>query len=158
MLTKADKATQTPAERIAFFVLRAIPEQRLKPGMRLGEAQLAELFGVSRTVVRQALTQLAAHGIIGVQPKKGWFLNEPSDEEIRDVFAARRLLEGALVREFVTQATPKSLKVLATHVSQQHHAIATGDNALRTHLLMDFHVQLAELAGNKVVTRLVRDL
>ena len=158
MLNRANGTAQTPAERIAFSVLRAIAEQRLAPGMRLGEEDLGQVFDVSRTVVRQALTQLAAHGIVGVQPKKGWFIIEPSADEIRDVFAARRLLEGALMRDFVTKATPASIKTLTSHVRSQQQAIADGDDAQRTHLLMDFHVQIAELAGNAVVTRMVRDL
>jgi len=158
MLNRANGTAQTPAERIAFSVLQAIAEQRLTPGMRLGEEDLGQVFEVSRTVVRQALTQLAAHGIVGVQPKKGWFITEPSDEEIRDVFAARRLLEGALMRDFVTTATPACIKRLTSHVRSQQQAIADGDDAQRTHLLMDFHVEIAELAGNNVVTRMVRDL
>jgi DNA-binding GntR family transcriptional regulator len=159
MLNRAnDAAPQTPAERIAFSVLRAIAEQRLAPGMRLGEEDLAQLFDVSRTTVRQALTQLAAHGIVGVQPKKGWFIKEPGDDEIRDVFAARRLLEGALMRDFVKSVTPAGIETLTAHVRRQQEAIASGDDAQRTHLLMDFHVQIAELAGNSVVTRMLRDL
>ena len=158
MLNHANGTARTPAERIAFSVLRALAEQRLTPGTRLGEEDLAQVFGVSRTVVRQALTQLAAHGIVAVQPKKGWYINEPGDAEIRDVFAARRMIEGALMRDFVTTAKPKDLKLLATHVRRQHQAIADGDNALRTHLLSDFHIQLAELAGNGVLVRIVRDL
>src|SRR3982751_869140 len=137
MLNRPNGSAQTPAERIAFSVLRAIAEQRLTPGMRLGEEDLGKVFEVSRTVVRQALTQLAAHGIVGVQPKKGWFITEPGDDEIRDVFAARRLLEGALMRDFVTTATPASIKALKAHVGRQHKAVAAGDDAQRTHLLMD---------------------
>jgi DNA-binding GntR family transcriptional regulator len=149
---------QTSAERIAFSVLRAIAGQRLRPGTRLTEEDLATVFGVSRTVVRQALTLLAAHGIVGVRPKKGWFIIEPPEREIRDVFAARRLLEGALIREFAAAATPAQIRALQEHVHQQRHAIDGDDAALRTHLLTDFHVQIAEVMGNAVVARMVRDL
>jgi DNA-binding GntR family transcriptional regulator len=58
----------------------------------------------------------------------------------------------------VATAKPKDLKLLATHVRRQHQAIDDGDNALRTHLLMDFHIQFAELTGNGVLVRIVRDL
>ena len=57
-----NRGGRTHAEHIAFSVLRALAEQRLAPGMRLTEDDLGGVFGVSRTVVRQALTQLAAHG------------------------------------------------------------------------------------------------
>src|SRR6266536_3327020 len=81
-------------------------DQRLRPGTRLTEEDLSAVFGVSRTIVRQALTQLAAHSIVGVRPKKGWFIIEPPEHEVRDVFAARRLVESALIREFAASATP----------------------------------------------------
>ena len=153
-----DNAGRTSAEQIAFSVLRAIAEQRLGPGMRLGEENLASVFDVSRTVVRQALTQLAAHGIVGVRPKKGWYVIEPSDSEIRDIFAARKLLECALMREFVATATPTQIRILEKHLERQHEAIASHDVARRTHLLTDFHDQLAEIMGNAVIARMVRDL
>jgi DNA-binding GntR family transcriptional regulator len=148
----------TRAERIAFSVLRAIADQRLAPGTRLSEGDLAKVFDVSRTIVRQALTQLAAQGLVGVRAKKGWFIIEPSDDEIRDTFAARRLVEGALLRAFVPVATAPQLRALEHHLRRQRDAIAGDDTALRTHLLTDFHVQIAEMMGNAVVTRLVRDL
>ena len=154
----ATTGTGTRADRIAFSVLRAIAEQRLAPGTRLGESDLAKVFEVSRTVVRQALTQLAAHGIVGVRPKKGWYVIEPTDEEIRQTFAARRLIEGALLRDFVANASPVQIAALEDHLQRQHAAIAGDDIALRTHLLTDFHVELAQMMGNDVLTRLVRDM
>ena len=62
------------------------------------------------------------------------------------------------MRDFVTTATPACIKTLTAHVHSQHEAIANGDDAQRTHLLMDFHERIAELAGNTVVTRMIRDL
>jgi DNA-binding GntR family transcriptional regulator len=156
--TPDDRNGRTHAEHIAFSVLRALAEQRLAPGMRLTEDDLGGVFGVSRTVVRQALTQLAAHGIVGVRPKKGWFIIEPPEHEIRDVFAARRLLEGALIREFCRAATPAQLGSLQEHVRRQRDAIAGDDPALRTYLLTDFHVLIAETMGNAVVARMIGDL
>ena len=156
--TLDNRGGRTHAEHIAFSVLRALAERRLEPGMRLTEDDLGAVFGVSRTIVRQALTQLAAHGIVGVRPKKGWFIIEPPEHEIRDVFAARRLLEGALIREFCRAATPAQLRSLQTHVQRQREAIAGNDPALRTYLLTDFHVLIAETMGNAVVTRMIGDL
>jgi DNA-binding GntR family transcriptional regulator len=154
----ADPVVQTSAERIAFSVLRAIAGGRLVPGTRLTEERLAAVFGVSRTVVRQALTQLSANGVVGVRPKKGWFITEPPEDEVRDLFAARRLLEGALIGEFALAATPAQTRLLHEHLQQQEAALGRGDTALRTHLLSDFHIRIAELTGNAAVTRMVRDL
>jgi DNA-binding GntR family transcriptional regulator len=93
-----------------------------------------------------------------VRPKKGWYIIEPDEEEVRDTFAARRLLETALIREFTVVATPAQIRLLRDHLRRQREAIDGNDVALRTHLLTDFHVRIAELLGNAVVTRMIRDL
>ena len=77
---------------IAQRVVESILAQKLKPGERLGEQELADMFEVSRTLVREALMQLQARGFVEVRPRKGWYVVEPSIEQARDAFAAR--LEG----------------------------------------------------------------
>ena len=74
------------------------------------------------------------------------------------MFAARRLLEGALIREFALRATPEQIRALEEHLESQHGAIDGDDVALRTHLLTDFHVRIAEILGNAVVTKMIGDL
>ena len=59
-------------------ILAAIAEGRMKPGERLSETQLAEVFDVSRTIVREALMRLEGRHIISVSPRRGWFVNTPS--------------------------------------------------------------------------------
>ena len=146
------------AERIADSLVRAIVEGRLTPGTRIVEDELAQVFSVSRTVVRQALTRLASEAIVAVRPKKGWFVVEPSEDEVRDAFGARRLIEGGLLRAFVRRAGPREVASLRDHLAQQHAAVNGEDIAHRTHLLGDFHVQLALAAGNRCLARIVEDL
>ena len=76
----------------------AVMQGRLKPGERLGEAGLCEQFQVSRTVVRQALRRLAESQIVEIVPNKGATVAAPGPEETREVFEARRAIEGAIVR------------------------------------------------------------
>ena len=72
------------AERIADSLVRAIVEGRLTPGTRIVEDELAQVFSVSRTVVRQALTRLASEAIVAVRPKKGWFdRSNPTNESLQ---------------------------------------------------------------------------
>ncbi len=146
------------AEQIAASVVQAIHAGRLRPGARIGEEELCAVFGVSRTVVREALTLLASQGIVVVRARKGWFVVEPSEKEVREVFATRRLIEGALVRDFVGHATKEQLHALKAHLREQHRAIAADDAPRRTHLLGDFHIQIVEMTGNALLARIVRDL
>ena len=58
---------------IAQRVVESILAQKLAPGERLGEQELADLFGVSRTLVREALMHWQARGFVAVRPRKCWY-------------------------------------------------------------------------------------
>ena len=147
-------ASQT---EIAQQVVESILAQKLAPGERLGEQQLADLFGVSRTLVREALMQLQARGFVEVRTRKGWYVVEPSFEQARDAFAARRVIETALLREAGTPLQ-SVIKRLRQHVAEERQAIVSADVATRTFLLADFHVCLADCLGNRLLTDVMRDL
>jgi len=76
---------------IAQRVVEAILSQKLAPGERLGEQDLADLYGVSRTLVREALMQLQARGFVEVRSRKGWYVVEPSIAEAREAYNAGHL-------------------------------------------------------------------
>ena len=69
------------ATDISQRIIDAVLAQKLAPGTRLGEQQLALLFDCSRTIVREALTRLAARGIVTVSARRGWYLIAPSRDE-----------------------------------------------------------------------------
>lgn len=142
---------------IAQRVVEAILAQKLAPGGRLGEQELADLFGVSRTLVREALMQLQARGFVEVRTRKGWYVVEPSFAEARDAFAARRVIETGLLRD-AGKPLQTVIKRLRQHVADEREAIASGDAATRTFLLADFHVCLAECLGNRLLSGVMRDL
>jgi len=159
MPRSAKPAPRKPsATSIGDSLIKAIAEQRIGPGTRLVEEELGAVFGVSRTVVRQALTRLASEGFVAVRPRKGWFVIEPSEVEVAQAFAARRLIEGAILREFIGVASKAQLKALRAHLHEQHAAVDHGDAPRRTHLLGDFHVQIADALGNPHLVRVVADL
>ena len=79
--------TQTKSStHIAQRITEAILAQKLAPGTRLGEQQLAELFGVSRTQIREALTRLVTRGIVTVSARRGWYVIEPTADDAREAF------------------------------------------------------------------------
>jgi DNA-binding GntR family transcriptional regulator len=61
------------------------------------------LFDCSRTIVREALTRLAARGIVTVSARRGWYVIEPSQDEAREAFEARRVIESGLIRSMKTR-------------------------------------------------------
>jgi DNA-binding GntR family transcriptional regulator len=144
--------------QIVESLTRAIVEHRLHPGTKLAEQKLADHFGVSRTLVRQALFQLAQNRLIRLEPARGAFVATPSVDEARQVFEVRRMLELEMVRHFVRQSTPAKIKALRAHVAEEKKAVAGNDISGRNELLGDFHVRMAELSGNQVLAELLEDL
>lgn len=145
---------------IAQQIVEAILAQKLAPGERLGEQDLANLFGVSRTLVREALMQLQARGFVEVRTRKGWYVVEPSLDEARDAFAARRAVESGLLLQAADAGRPLQavVKRLKQHVADERGAIERADAATRAFLLADFHVCLAECLGHRLLAGTLRDL
>ncbi|MDX9968380.1 MAG: GntR family transcriptional regulator, partial [Hydrogenophaga sp.] len=143
---------------IVASLTRAIVEHRLHPGTKLAEQKLADHFGVSRTLVRQALFQLAQNRLVRLEPARGAFVATPSADEARQVFAVRRMLEAEMTRAFVRQVTPDQLKALRAHVAREKRAVDDQDVPGRTELLGDFHVRMAVLMGNRVLAELLGEL
>ena len=148
----------TPTDAIVESLTRAIVEHRLQPGAKLAEQRLADQFGVSRTLVRQALFQLSQQRLVSLEPARGAFVAAPSMEEARQVFGVRRMLEAGLVKAFMAQQTESQLRALEDHIAQEKMAIARGDVAGRTTLLGDFHVHMAQLMGNTVLADMLGEL
>ncbi len=143
--------------QIAQQVVESILAQKLAPGERLGEQELADLFGVSRTMVREALMQLQARGFIEVRPRRGWYVVEPSVEDARDAFSARRIIESGILAE-AGRPLQSVIPRLRAHIAEERQAIDAADAATRSFLLADFHVCLAEAMGHRTLSDMLRDL
>jgi DNA-binding GntR family transcriptional regulator len=148
----------TPTGFIVEALTRSIVEHRLQPGEKLVEQKLADQFGVSRTLIRQALFKLSQNRLIRMEPARGAFVAAPSKAEAQQVFAVRRILEAGMTRAFMEQVTPMQIKALKTHIAKETAAIGREDVAGRTSLLGDFHVRMAQLMGNDVMAALLTDL
>jgi len=144
------------ASEISARIVEAVMAQKLAPGSRLGEQQLAMLFDCSRTIVREALTRLAARGIVTVSARRGWFVIEPSQDEAREAFEARRVIELGLIRS-VGKIEKTALRQLKAHLQREKAALKESDVGNRSFLLGDFHVCLAECLGNTLLADTLRD-
>lgn len=152
------RAPAGTTERIVESITGAIIERRLNPGTKLVEQAIADIFQVSRTVVRQALNQLSRDRLITLEPARGAFVAMPSLEEARQVFELRNMLESVMVRHLCERVSDAQVAQLRAHLREQRQSVASGDVALRTRLLAEFHVILAQLHGNMVLVDTLRDL
>lgn len=151
-------AETSSTEHIVAAVTRAIVEHRLLPGAKLVEQKIADRFGVSRTIVRQAFNRLSELKLVKLEQARGAFVAAPSIQEAREVFAVRRMVEGQMLRELVAHIQPEHIRQLKAHVKAEREAVKRIDVPTRTKLLFNFHVCLAQVLGNQVLIDLIQEL
>ncbi|MBI3372812.1 MAG: GntR family transcriptional regulator [Betaproteobacteria bacterium] len=156
------KPAATGADRtedaIYTRLLAAIFEHRLPPGTKLGEDRLAGIFGVSRARIRRVLPRLAHERLVTLEPNRGAFVARPTVDEARDIFEARRLIEPAIVSRFIEVAGRTGVTRLRQHAQAEKRARAAGDKQAIVRLSGEFHVLMAEMAGNAILARTMREL
>ena len=128
------------------------------PGTKLAEQKIADLFKVSRTIVRQALNRLSRDKLVTLEPARGARVAEPGVEEARQVFEVRQMLEAALVRRLAATITAAQIAELRAHLADEQASVRRVDVSGRTRLLADFHVVLARMLGNDTLADLLTDL
>ncbi|MDR5901941.1 GntR family transcriptional regulator [Halomonas icarae] len=136
----------------------AIIEHRLKPGARLREDALAEVFGISRTGIRKILQRLALEQLVTLTPRRGASVTRPTAEEAHEVFAARQMVECGLMPEVARCVDEASVKTLHELSDQEQKALRKGDHSAAIRHSADFHTCLARLAGNATLAEFVERL
>ncbi|MBA4329607.1 MAG: GntR family transcriptional regulator [Polaromonas sp.] len=139
-------------------VVSAILDHRLPPGTKLVEDKLASAFGVSRTRIRPVLVRLANEQVVTLTPNRGATIAQPSEQEAREVFEARRLIEPRLVELFIARADKDDMLCLKQCIADEDAARLAGDMRRAIRLSGDFHLHIAERAGHQTLGRILREL
>ena len=148
----------TPEAFMYDHMHRAIADRRLPPGTKLVEEGLAEIFDVSRARVRKVLQRLAHDKMVTLEPNRGAFVARPSADEARHVFAARRVIEDAIIRVVASGVRNAGIEKLRRLNQAEHQAHEGSDLHGAIRLSGDFHLQLAEYGGNPILTGILREL
>lgn len=135
----------------------AIIEQALEPGAKLPEDAIGERFGASRTIVRTALSQLAAEGLVEIRRNHGAAVATPAWEEARDTFDVRLGLERLVMSRLAGRLTGDQLKALESHVAEEEKARGTNE-PLSIRLATEFHILLAQMTGSPVLARYISEI
>lgn len=139
-------------------MVSAILDHRLPPGTKLVEDKLAAAFGVSRTRIRPVLVRLANEQVVTLTPNRGATIAQPSEQEAREVFEVRRMIEPTLVELFVVRAGKKEMEHLKRCIDEEEEARLAGDMRRAIRLSGDFHLIIAEHAGHQTLGRILREL
>lgn len=158
VVPKADAASKTQDQRLYNEVLDAILDHRLSPGIKLKEDELADIFSVSRTVVRRALLRLSHDRIVDIQPNRGATVIRPDARKAREILSVRRLIEGALIEEATRTATPQSLEALRRCVEDERDEVRRQHAGSGLRLSGDFHIRLSALSGNTTLMSYLKEL
>jgi len=150
--------TEAAADRVYQAIYAAIVDHRLPPGARLREEELAQSFGVSRTLVRQALHRLAQNGVVQLQHNRGAQVPAPSRGDGENVFDARRLIECEVARRLATRLEKTQLAELRALVAAETRAQREGDHGEAIRLSGEFHRRLAQMSGNPIFVRMLDEL
>lgn len=161
LLSADDAPSNDRALVIREALKEAIIDRRLAPGTKLSEAEVGKLFDASRTVVRAALQILTFEGLVRSERNRGAFVSHPSPDEARQVFAARRLIEPAIVVEAAGRLDRERIERFRLHLKREAEYMAErGPLARRAGIKAsgEFHLMLADVAGNIVLTRFMDEL
>ncbi len=145
---KASPEKRLQDKEIYQNIYTAIVEHYIAPGTKLPEDALAESFQVSRTIIRKVLLSLAHDGLVTSAPKRGARVTQPTVEEAREVFEARRLMEVAVIPLIADVMTDKEMKKLRKLVQDEKEAELAQDARGAIRLSGKFHKSLIAVTGN----------
>ncbi|EGV38134.1 GntR family transcriptional regulator [Neisseria weaveri] len=145
--------------RVYAAILDGITDHILLPGKKLTESDLCRQMVCSRNTVRSALSLLAHDKIVDLQPNRGAFVHVPDLQEIRDILSTRMAMEEMIIG--LLSELPdleQRLQPIYTILDHEDTALAGGDQVGVNRISNAFHVELARLVGNNVLTEIMNTL
>jgi DNA-binding GntR family transcriptional regulator len=136
VLQLSDSPTKTkPTEDFIYTELyNAICERQLLPDTKLGEAMLAEHYGVSRAIIRQVLLRLSGDYLVKLEPNRGAFVARLSLNEAKQIYATWRLVEAEIIRDVTASITHEQIAALRAWIASERKACDREDYPLLTRL------------------------
>lgn len=148
---KADSVVDLAYERIRTM----IEDGELEPGARLGQGELADAFGISRTTVREALHRLAGELLVEFETNRGFFVAPFRLDAVVQRLELRRVLEPGIARLAAERRTAADVEALLAIVETEEQAPTS--RAVHD-MSRQFHVLLAHTARNAEFPRILESL
>ncbi|MET8927257.1 GntR family transcriptional regulator [Streptomyces sp. NPDC004623] len=140
---------------VAGGIKEALAAGDMVPGQRLVEQELSEVFGATRSSVREALQDLAAEGLVELIPRRGARVRVISVEEAVQIAECRALLEGLCARRAAEYASDTVRRELQDIGADMRRAVADGDPDAYSVLNRRLHERVGEISGQKVAQALL---
>jgi DNA-binding GntR family transcriptional regulator len=152
-------ASHSPLTQLVVVNLRErILGGALQPGERLVEGRLSEELAVSRMPVREALRQLAAEGLVTIEPRRGASVTQFGAAQMRELVEVRANLEGLNAKLAAKRYDPKQIEALERILAEGTRLAESDDLPKLMQLNQEFHEELCNIAANSVLQELMRSL
>ncbi|MGY6496851.1 MAG: GntR family transcriptional regulator [Microcella sp.] len=145
-------------EKVVIALRDDIVTGRLEPGSWLRESMLCNRYGVSRTVVREALRQLETERLVTMLPNRGPIVTVLDEPEIISLYEVRAELEGMVGELFVKRATDDTRRELADHFVTMHQSYLNGSVSSREASKQRFYGLMLRGAANPVLSETVHSI
>ena len=143
-------------EEVAELLRQRIYSKELEPGSWIDELKIAQEWGISRTPLREALKVLAAEGLITMKVRRGAYVTEVSEKDLRDVYHLLALLESDAAAVVAVEASAAERALL----QKMHRDLCAAQAERERFFALNeaFHMQLLDMANNRWRTQMVLDL
>ncbi|HEX5915217.1 MAG TPA: GntR family transcriptional regulator [Rubrobacter sp.] len=148
---RVDSVADLAYERIRGYVLGG----EVPPGARLGQVELAERLGISRTPVREALRRLAGEGLVDFHSNRGFRVTDLGLDAVLRRMEVRSIVEPGIARLAAQRRTEEDLQRLEAAIASEEGArdgIEAHDASRR------FHIALVRASGNEELVRVIESL
>ncbi|GAA0536242.1 transcriptional regulator [Saccharopolyspora subtropica] len=145
-------------ETVYEAILEMIIAGELKPGQHLVEKELAELLGVSRQPVREALQWLNKDEWVDLRPGYGAFVHSPTPEEADQLLSVRTLLEAESARLAALHSTKEGVAELRQIHKRGVQALKADDIDEVVSANAELHARIIEMSGNKILNELAAQI
>lgn len=148
-LSSFDFSGETRLPQRAYLAVRhAIRHLQLPPGQTVLEREMAEILGMSRTPVREALVRLEMEGWVRLIPRRGFIVAPIVADDLQQIYEVVEALDGIAGQHATGRATSEQLDYLEVLVHEQEKALEIDDLLAWTDLDDQFHNYIVDLARN----------
>jgi DNA-binding GntR family transcriptional regulator len=150
--------TKSLKEKAYDILKELILTGRLEQGKLHNEKRLAEVLGVSRTPVREALLELSREGMVSFVPSKGVKVLKITPKQVQEVFELRRIIEGYIIKSISKRLTPGDLKKIEKILSKQDRSASRDEELSFIEMDKEFHLFMASKMGNQQIETILQNL
>jgi DNA-binding GntR family transcriptional regulator len=131
------------------YLKEKILNLEIKPGEQVHIEEFTEKLEVSRTPIREAFLKLASEGLIEVRPRVGYFVVDITEQDIRDLFEIREIIETRAAKKAAGLLSDEELDGMKNLISESYKAVESGDFQTYISNEIEFHGYLQKHIQNK---------